>query len=225
VALGAPVNGPFLDVSPALSRDEHQLFFASQRSHNHCPGTAPCNNRDLWVSYREDVHDHTGWEAPVNLGDDINSDQEEVGPSYFESEDGSAQLFFNRGELVGDIYTSELTNGVWSPATPVTEVNGVFSDQRPSISHDGMELYFWSNRPATEGGSVAPRIWLARRSSVTHPWLVPELVPGPINDAPTIMPFIHSRGRTETLLFVRPFSPVGSRDLWMSERTKGDVTQ
>ena len=216
------VNTEFLDASPSLSRDGHQLFFTSQRPHGHCsPPATQCTNRDLWVSYRENVQNNFGWQDAVNLGDGINSSEEEVAPSYFENDDaGAPQLFFNRGELVGDIYTSRLTNGVWSAATEVSEVNGDFSDQRPSISHDGKELYFWSNRPSTEGGPLTPQIWLARRQGVDDPWFAPQLVPAPISGAETIMPFIHSHGRTETLLFVRPFSPVISRDLWMSERTR-----
>ena len=213
--LGPAVNGPFLDVSPTLSRDEHQLFFASQRPNDHCSVT-PCD-RDFWVSYRENVHDDFGWQPAVSLPGGVNSTEEEVAPSYFENGDeGIPQLFFNRGDIVGDIYVSQMaSDGAWGSPTAVTEVNSASADQRPSISHDGLTLYFWSNRD----GGVA-HIWLATRESVSDPWSAPTLVPSPISDAPTLMPFIHSHGRTETLLFVRPFSPANSRDLWMSERTR-----
>jgi hypothetical protein len=215
----AVVNGSFLDASPTLSRDEHQLFFSSQRSHSHCsPSTTPlCNNRDLWVSYREDVHDDFGWGEAVNLGDAINSPDEEIAPSYFENEEaGIPQLFFNRGAVGGDIYVSELVNGAWAKPTYVRELNipDPVADQRPSISHNGLEIYFWSDRDGT------PRLWLATRESISSPWSAPfPLEFADDVNAQAIMPFIHSHGRTETLLFVRPFG-LASRDLWISQRMR-----
>jgi WD40 repeat protein len=235
------VNTAFADISPTLSRDGHQLFFASQRSNGHCsvpPPTPPqflqCD-RDLWVSYREDVHNDSGWLPAVNLGDGdegINSSQEELAPSYFENDDGgSPQLFFNDGVIIqgalggGDIYVSHLVNGTWGkpsllPKPPSNEgINTVSSDQRPSISHDGLELYFWSDR------SGVPHLLVATRGNVSDSWSDPSPVQFVSDgDAPTIMPFIHSHGKTETLLFVRPFSPA-SRDLWISQRTRGKSSQ
>jgi Tol biopolymer transport system component len=213
------VNSAFLDVSPSLSRDEHQLFFASQRPHDHCATPSPpqCNNRDLWVSYREDVHDDSGWGEAINLGDAINSSGEEIAPSYFENEAGGIpQLFFNRGAVGGDIYVSELQNGVWSGPAFVTELNTAGTDQRASISPNGLEIWFYSDRDGTN------HLWAATRESVTSHWLAP----GPVflfpdGDQTAIMPFLHSQGRTQTLLFVRPFG-IESRDLWSSERTRLD---
>jgi hypothetical protein len=228
VALGPAVNGPSLDVSPTLSRDEHQLFFSSKRPHNHCSGTSPCNNRDLWVSYREGVHDDFGWQAAVNLGSPLNTPGEEVAPSYFENDGaGPPQLFFNDGVenasgvlTLGDIYVSQLTSdGTWGKPSAVGEIKTSFSDQRPSVSHDGLELYFHSTRPTPEGGAPLAHIWVATRQRVSDPWSAPTLVPPPISNLQTIQPFIHSHGKTETLLFVR------GGDLWMSERKRTRVSE
>lgn len=227
VMLGNAVNSQFLDAAPALSRDEHQLFFASQRSNGHCSATTqiPCD-RDLWVSYRNDVHDDSGWQAAVNLGDGtngVNTTGEEVAPSFFENDDsGLPQLFFNDGSLnangllvLGNLYVSQLaSNGIWGKPLPVSELNTSFSDQRPSVSQDGRELYFHSNRPTPTGEVGVAHVWVATRESVTDAWSAPTLVPSPISDLQTIHPFIHSHGKTETLLFVR------SGDLWMSQRTR-----
>jgi hypothetical protein len=222
------LNSQFPDISPGLSRDGHQLFFASQRPNGHCsvnpPATAQCD-RDLWVSYREDVHNDFGWQTPVNLGDvpnGVNSANEELAPSYLENDEAdSPQLFFNNGVISGgalvggDIYVSQMVDGIWGLPSPVAEINSPFSDQRPSISHDGLELYFWSDRDG------AAQLWVATRESASDSWSDPVLLPSPINDAPTIQPFIYAHGRTETLLFVRGVPGTGSgRDLWMSERTR-----
>jgi hypothetical protein len=211
-----------LDVSPSLSRDQHQLFFASQRPHDcYPPASSQCTDRDLWVSYREDVHDDFGWQAPVNLGPGINSSAEEVAPSYFANEDaGVPEIFFNRGELVGDIYVSRMVNGVWGDVNLAQGINSDAADQRPSISHDGLELYFWSNRAKVAGELTKARIWVATRDDVNDLWSVPVTVDFSGGDLDGIMPFIHSHGTTETLLLVRPFSPVLARDLWISQRTR-----
>jgi hypothetical protein len=223
------VNSPSLDASPALSRDEHWLFFASQRRGNaprwdgdRC-ASAPCD-RDLWVSYREDIHNDLAWQRPVNLGPPVNTNGEEVAPSYFENDDsGLPQLFFNDGVVTagvlsqGNIYVSELSpDGTWGARSEVTEVNTPeYSDQRPSISHDGLKLYFHSTRPLTPGGaSGVPHLWVATRQLVSDPWSIPTLWPTPGSDVPAIHPFIHSHGQTETLLLVR------GGDIWMSERTR-----
>ena len=216
--LGLTVNGPFADISPSLSRDGHQLFFASQRPHDHCDPPSPpqCTNRDLWVSYRENVHDDFSWGEAVNLGDFINSPGEEIAPSYFENDDaGIPQLFFNIGAVSGDIYVSELQNGVWGGPTPVGELNTPGTDQRPSISHDGRQIYFFSDRDGVN------RLWVARRQSLSEHWSAPERVDldFPTGNQEAIMPFIHSHGRTETLLFVHPFG-VLARDLWITTRTR-----
>src|SRR5688572_14791054 len=76
--IGAVVNTSANEGAPSLSRDEHWLFFNSNRA-----GTS-----DIWVSWRPNVHDDFGWEAPVRLNDGLNSLQFEAGAAYFENEGG-----------------------------------------------------------------------------------------------------------------------------------------
>jgi hypothetical protein len=229
------VNTRFPDISPTLSRDGHQLFFSSQRSNGHCtanPPTVPQCDRDLWVSYRADVHNDADWQTPVNLGDGptgINSSKEELAPSYFENDpEGYPQLFFNDGVTIGgallggNIFVSQLIDGTWSKPEEPAGLNTTSSEQRPSISHNGLELYFWSDQDG------AGRLWVASRGGVSDPWSAPVRVRFPFMpdtdpDPPTIMPFIHAHGRSETLVFVRGVPGEGSgRDLWISERTRQD---
>jgi hypothetical protein len=235
--LGEAVNSSSLDAAPALSRDGHQLFFISQRGGDapRWPGdtctTASCD-RDLWVSYRADVHNDSGWEPAVNLGPPVNTNDEEIAPSYFENDDsGLPQLFFNDGVLntatppvpvLGDIYMSQsASDGTWSSPSPVIELNTPCSDQRPSISHDGRALYFHSTRPISPPGECASqaRLWVATRQQVSDAWSAPTLVPSPISDVQTIHPLIHSHGNSTSLLFVR------GGDIWMSELTTIDLSQ
>ncbi|MFL5559479.1 MAG: hypothetical protein ACJ794_12665 [Gemmatimonadaceae bacterium] len=218
--LGPEINGEFADVTPALSRDEHLLIFSSQRARENCTAE-PCD-RDLWVSYRDDVHDDIAWQSPVHLGPNINGSGEDLAPNYFENDDGgAAQLFFTRGQLAAaDLYVSYMqSDGSWGPAIAISELNtapnGVdafTAEARPSVSHNGLELYFWSNRTGIA------QIYHTSRESVTAAWSSPTLVPSPIAGPSTQQPFIYSHGNTETLLIVR--GPATNFDLYMSERTR-----
>src|SRR6266513_81808 len=58
VSLGSIFNSSVSDFAPALSRDGHQLFFASNRS------TGVTGASAIWVSRRRNVHDDLEWEAP-----------------------------------------------------------------------------------------------------------------------------------------------------------------
>ena len=217
-AWGAPrllpevINTAALETAPSLSRDEHWLYFTTVRD--------VAGERDIVAAYRADVHDPLGWERVVDLGPNVNSAAAEVAPSYFENDEGGApQLFFNRGAPGGDIYVSEMAaDGTWGPATPVAELNSAASDQRASIKHNGVEIYFWSDR------SGRAQIWQATRPSVSDPWSAPTIVPSPIADEQSLHPFIHSHGATETLLFSRIIPGTGL-DLYMSTRTRGSAPE
>lgn len=217
VNLGSVVNTPFSDAAPALSRDGHWLFFLSNR-----PGSA---SSDIWVSWRENVHDDLGWQAPVKLGAGVNTSGFEGGPGYFENDEvGVPQLYFNRNPVPvntgGDIYVSEQApDGSFGTASPVAALNSPSSDQRPSIAPSGLDIYFFSDRP----GSSSNDIWVSTRESVLAPWSPPTNLGPPINTgAGEIHPFIFSHGGTEELYFARNMAtpPALDRDLFVSTRTR-----
>src|SRR2546430_1809038 len=86
--LGADVNGPGIDASPALSIDGHLLFFSSDR-----PGGRGSN--DIYVARRADKSNDLGWGPAVNLGPDVNTAGFEAGGFYLQAaEDGPANLYF-----------------------------------------------------------------------------------------------------------------------------------
>ncbi|HEY3219085.1 MAG TPA: hypothetical protein VGJ80_00010 [Gemmatimonadales bacterium] len=219
VSLGSTVNASVNDFAPALSRDEHWLFFASPRQPD------GFGSSDIWASYRDDVHDDLAWQEPINLGAGINTTGFEGGPSYFENDEGGgAQLYFNHNPAPvnsgGDIYVStQAADGSWGDAVPVTELNSAASEQRPSISHDGRTIYFFSNRP----GSSSDDIWVATRADVASPWTAPTNLDAPINTAADERhPFIYSQGKTEMLFFARNVAtpPAVDLDLFVSTRTR-----
>jgi Tol biopolymer transport system component len=166
--LGQVINTASTDRSPALSRDGHYLFFASDR-----PGGV--GGLDLWVSWRPNSHDDFGWEAPVNLGAAINTTGTDAGPSFFENDDaGVPHLYIasNRPGGLGalDIYVSELAGGVFQAPMLVQGINTASNDLTPSTRFDGLEIIFASNRSGSAGGLD---LWAAVRDTVAGPWSAP----------------------------------------------------
>jgi hypothetical protein len=212
VNLGDVVNTSFIEAGPALSRDEHWLFFQSNRS----------GNMDIWVSYRQHVHDDFGWEPPVNAGAGVNSVFEETMGGYFEGGDtGVPQIFFgsNRPGLGGfDLYSSViLTDGTFGPATRITELSSSAADPGMRVSHTGLEAFFFSARPGGVGGQD---LWTSVRESVLDPWSAPVNLGTRVNS--TVIdqgPFLASDRQTLFFGSDRP-GGFGGTDLYVTVRTK-----
>ena len=215
---GVPVNlGPFIntasdEICPSLTVDGHHLYFVSNR-----PG---CGGQDLYSSRRQDKRQEN-WESPINLGCQVNSAQNDFTPSLFEDDAGVLNLYFssNRPDGVGgvDIYVSTLqSDGTFSNATNVTDLNTTSDDQRPNVrQRDGLEIFFDSNRP----GSLGFDLWTSRRETTSTSWSPPvnlEIVNSPSTegrpslswDGTTL--YFHSN-RTGTL---------GSLDIYVSRRPR-----
>src|SRR5438445_152331 len=123
----------------------------------------------------------TGWSVPVNLGPTINTPAFlESGPAL--SKDGLSLYFYsNRPGGVGgfDMYMSELqADGSWGRATPIQELNSSGAENRPNIRHDGLEIFFYSDRA---GGLGSIDLWEASRDTVTEPWSKPVDVGAPVD--------------------------------------------
>jgi ankyrin repeat protein/beta-lactamase regulating signal transducer with metallopeptidase domain len=177
VNLRSPINSTAFEGAPCVSADGLQLYFTSDR-----PGG--CGGYDLWVSERPTVED--AWRAPVNLGPPINSPLSENGPSI--SADGLSLYFSEHiatgarlGGLGGaDIWvaTRKSKNDPWgNPVNLGPTVNGPDADTSPSISVDGLSLFFMSDRP----GFGKTDIWVTTRKSQNDPWGPPVNLGPPIN--------------------------------------------
>ena len=94
------LNSPAPDIQPNVRKDGLEVVFASMRK--------PDMGQDLWSATRESVDDP--WSEPVNLGDDVNTPDNETRPSL--SWDGTT-LYFGRARIGGpaDIYVSTRTRG------------------------------------------------------------------------------------------------------------------
>jgi hypothetical protein len=214
--LGPAVNTTFDEGNPALSRDEHFLFFQSVR-----PGGL--GGVDLWVAYREHTHDDFDWQTPVNLGAGVNSTADDNAPSYLENDElGAAQLYFvsSRPGLGGqDIYVSnQLLDGSFGPASLVADLSTPSTDSRPSIRHDGREIIFQSNRPGSL--STALDLWVAIRASALDGWSTPVNLGSSVNTTAIDNNAHLSSNRLTLFLSSDRLGGFGGLDLYVSTRTK-----
>lgn len=207
------INTAGFEGFPALSRNEHHLFFVRS------PG-------DIWVSYRKNVHvdvGASGWQTPVPLGAGVNTSDPEQGPSYFENRRrGLPQLFFHSlrprvpGEAANiDIYAAD----AFGPAVLVKELNSDAVDARPSITADGLEIFFHSNRPDSEATGGFD-MYSSVRKSVLEPWSPPRPLGSIVNtSASDFLGYISPDGATLFFSSTRD-GGFGSNDIYVTTRTK-----
>jgi hypothetical protein len=221
--LGPVINTLANERSPALSRNRRLLFFATDR-----PGGS--GGFDIWLSWRADPNDDTGWQPAVNLGTAVNTAATDAGPSFLEKDDDRPaqwgrrrtvipQLFMssNRPGGVGglDIYLASVPGGWAGPPTLVEELNSAQADLTPTVRRDGLEIIIASGRPGVIG---AFDLWRSFRRSVHEPWSAPENL-GPLvnTESVEVFPSLSFDGRTLLFQSTRP-GGFGGSDLYMSTR-------
>jgi Tol biopolymer transport system component len=154
VRLPEPVNSSANDACATIANG-HRLYFSSDRDDP---------SYDIYVSKLGP----NGWSEPENLGPNINTPGwlDEAAAFY---EDGGDQvmLFSSRqagGSGDGNIYQS--VNG--GPKSLVAGgPNSSASDNRPSVTRDGLTIFFDSTR---SGGLGGPDLYYATRSSTSEPF-------------------------------------------------------
>jgi len=204
------INTDAFEGAPSLSADGLEMYFVSDR-----PGGS--GSVDIWVTERKTKD--SPWGAAVNLGPTVNCAAAENGPSI--SADG-LELYFSEaiwsspsprtgGMGSSDIWVTKrkTKDSPWgTPANLGPTVNTSAGEASPSISKDGLTLYFMSKR-----GYGSPDIWVTTRKSKDDPW------GAAVNLGPTVNtlhaesnPDISSDGSTLYFISGRP----GSRgtDIW-----------
>jgi len=174
--LGPIVNSSKSEGGPHISTDGLSLFFASKR-------LGGLGDKDLWVTTRITKDDP--WGTPVNLGSTINSSAYEGDPCT--SADG-LEIYFVSGRPGGsgtwDIWVArrKIKDDPWGvPVNLGPTVNSPLKESCPSISADGLELYFndyWGPRP---GGMGATDIYVTTRKTEDDPWGTPVNLGPPVN--------------------------------------------
>lgn len=219
--LGTEVNSSVAEWDPHISPDGLSLYFLSQR-----PGGL--GDADIWVTARKTKD--KPWDRPVNLGQPVNSSSFEGAPCI--SADG-LEMYFVASRPGGsgsiDIMATgrKTKDSPWSPPINLgPTVNSAAAENGPSISADGLELYFseatWSSPPPRPGGMGRADLWVTTRKTKDDPWVTPvnlgPTVNGPYSDC---SPSISTDGLSLYFHSTRPGG--GKNDIWVTTRkTKND---
>jgi hypothetical protein len=150
--VGPIVNSEYNDFGPVISLDERSLFFTSRR-------LRPDSSNELLTEfdtgeYREDVYasykDKNGnWMIPELLN--INTDQHAASISV--SPDGQTLYIYYDNDGDGQLWSSKLIGETWSvPEMLGSDINSDAWETHVTVSADGRELYFTSNREGGSGG-------------------------------------------------------------------------
>jgi hypothetical protein len=167
VSLAPPVNSPTtLDYQPSISFDGLSLFLTSRRS-------GGLGIADNYVATRAHTNENFG--TPVNLGDAVNSSSLDSGPDI--SADGLI-LFFQSdrpgsfGQFL-DTYTAKRSSpsASFEAATNLgPSINQGDGAANPSISADGLSLFFASGDQANQPSFGGTDLWVRTRASLNDSW-------------------------------------------------------
>lgn len=208
--LGSNVNDPAaIDAAPEISSNGLELYFQSTR-------LGGSGSFDLWVSTR--ASEAASWGIATNVGAIVNSASDERGASL--SDDGLTLIFAsNRAGGYGslDLYisTRAALNGAWSaPVNLGAIINTAFIESGPSLTSDGLSLFFHSDAP----GAGNTDLFVSVRPSVADPWGAPVNLGGIINSTGfDSAPDISSDGLSLYFHSDRVGGP-GSNSIWRSIR-------
>jgi Tol biopolymer transport system component len=197
--------------TPSISANGLELYFGSDR-------TGGCGGDDIWVSTRSTQN--VPWNTPVNLGPPVNVLIDDWDPCI--SSDGLELYFVARrsgGYGKDDIWVAqrETIDDNWGQHVNLgPNVNSSQREWSPSISADGLELYFISyNRLGRDQFDI----YVAKRTTKDDIWQEPVRLNENINGLSTkeFYPNISADGLVLFFSTTRS-GGYGGRDLWMSRR-------
>lgn len=212
--LGNLINTEYDEHSPVITADEKTLIFTSKRK-NSTNVLKTADNQyfeDIYVSYR---NEDNSWGQPIPLAR-INSPKHDASVGL--SPDG-LELYIYKDESNilnpddGNLYVSNLLGDEWKTPQKLN-INTKYNENHASISADGNELYFTSNRPGGFGGLD---IYVCKRLP-NGEWGTPVNLGPQINtEQDEISPFIHPDG--VTLFFSsKGHKTMGGFDIFFSEK-------
>ncbi|MBN1447041.1 MAG: PD40 domain-containing protein [Bacteroidetes bacterium] len=149
-SLGSSLNSSDDDFAPLLLGNGKVLYFTSNRN----------GDQDIFSA----VQGSDGWEQVQAAGPALNTDGDEGGTTI--TPDGRWMVFTACDRMDGlgdcDLYIAEYIGGSWRNIRNLgPNVNSPAWDSQPSISPDGLMLFFVSERPGGQGGTD---VWMTTRS-------------------------------------------------------------
>ncbi len=209
VNLGTSVNSSDMDLWPSVSADTLTLYFYSLRPGGYGSG-------DIWQTVRPTVNDP--WGPAENLGVFVNSSTDEGGPWI--STDGLELYFSSDRSGDYDLYVSRRgrASDAWGEPANLSALNTVHGDAAPSLSADGLTLFFESTR---SGGFGGWDFYMTIREAKDADWSPPINIGQPVNTPyDEIAPCISFDGRTLYFCDYPWSNPhpggIGGVDIWQA---------
>lgn len=212
--LGSNVNSKHNDYFPCLTADNSTLLFTRL-----LPDERAFTGRqeDFYISLKNEGE----WSQAIEIGKPINTEYNEGAPSL--SVDGNTLIFTACESINGygedrygygrcDLFISQKSGSSWiEPENVGQPVNSEFWESQPSLSADGMSLYFVSNRDRNYN------IWVAQINEYGD-WGKPQKLNDNINTSGYEgSVFIHPDN--QTLYFSSDgLVGMGGLDIYMSRR-------
>lgn len=217
--LGATINTASNDTIASLSPDGREMFMQSNRA----SGTGLV---DIYVSTRTDTNNDLGWTTPINAGMVLNTVSNDFMANYFvDPSTGIGTLFFNSDRAGGlggnDIYQSiRNADGSFNPPTQLNVLNSSLNEERTSISRDGLELFFSSNRMTPTTNQA---VFVSTRASTLSAWNAPVPLTTLNAGGSTAQPFLSADG-TSIFTVSNRTGGFGLGDLYVSVRVSVNRT-
>ncbi len=190
--MGTLLNSKDHDYCPIITADGNTMYFTSRRA------GSTGNMRDPSGQYFEDIYmakrvDEI-WSNATNVGAPLNTFVQDATVGL--NPDGSSMIIYRTAQNLtsGDLYECNRHLGLWQPPLKMTDrINSAFHEPSATISPDGTEIYFTSDREGGQGGRDIYRI----RKLPNDQWSLP-LNLGPSINTPydEDAPFMHSDGTT-----------------------------
>ena len=188
------INTIYNDYAPAFGSDDYEtLFYTSTQK------TGKAKKYDVTGEYYASLFltqmSREGkWEKPKGILD-LNTKSED-GAGIFNS--SYTQFYFTRCPQVKrekngcKIYLAQLSGGEWSDIRQLALVPDSITAAHPTLSHDGLTLYFASD---LSGGMGGMDIWKVTRGNEEDDWGDPINMGPQINTKENEMyPFMHAKG-------------------------------
>lgn len=135
--LSNQINTRFADLNPAVSGDESKMVFISKLQFYDA------------VFFTEKINGN--WTNPRNITPELGVDGD-VYPTCL-SYDGNLLIVYRNDDFIGNLYTSTLVNGVWTPLVKMNDnINTKYWESHATLTKDGKTMYFTSNRKEGYGG-------------------------------------------------------------------------
>ncbi len=214
---GSSVNSEYDDYSPVISGEGRLLYFTTRR-----PVHEDNKRQSADMRWDENIFVSTrgaeGWDPSGPAGERLATELNE-GVLYVAAS-GNLMYIYAGYEGNGDVLVSEYKKGRWTkPASFKPRINSGSRETSISVTSDGNEIYFTSDRKKGKGGRDIYSIKRIRKNKWTKPFNPGE----PLNSAAN-EESVYVSGMGDTLWFSSDrIGGMGGYDIYMSVKDEAGV--